>query len=100
MQTMQCQAKNLKNFTSPSVHSAVQPLIYLQKQLFRVKLLEIGSKKCIRARKIAPYAIRYTIYKYGAVAEWFKATVLKTVVPKGTGGSNPSCSVVLVVRIA
>ncbi len=29
----------------------------------------------------------------GAVAEWFKATVLKTVVPKGTGGSNPSCSV-------
>jgi hypothetical protein len=28
----------------------------------------------------------------GAVAEWFKATVLKTVVPKGTGGSNPSCS--------
>jgi hypothetical protein len=29
----------------------------------------------------------------GAVAEWLKATVLKTVVPKGTGGSNPSCSV-------
>ncbi len=29
---------------------------------------------------------------FGAVAEWFKATVLKTVVPKGIGGSNPSCS--------
>jgi hypothetical protein len=26
------------------------------------------------------------------VAEWFKAAVLKTVVPKGTGGSNPSSS--------
>ncbi len=30
---------------------------------------------------------------FGAVAERLKATVLKTVVPKGTGGSNPSCSV-------
>ena len=29
---------------------------------------------------------------YGAVAERLKATVLKTVVPTGTGGSNPSCS--------
>ncbi len=29
----------------------------------------------------------------GAVAEWLKATVLKTVGPKGPGGSNPSCSV-------
>ncbi len=28
----------------------------------------------------------------GAVAEWFKATVLKTVVSKGTAGSNPACS--------
>ena len=26
------------------------------------------------------------------MAEWFKATVLKTVVPSGTGGSNPSAS--------
>jgi hypothetical protein len=26
------------------------------------------------------------------VAEWFKAAVLKTVVPQGTGGSNPSSS--------
>ena len=29
----------------------------------------------------------------GAVAERLKATVLKTVGPKGPGGSNPSCSV-------
>lgn len=28
----------------------------------------------------------------GAMAEWLIATVLKTVVPKGTGGSNPSRS--------
>ena len=35
----------------------------------------------------------------GAVAEWLKATVLKTVVPKGTGGSNPSCSVQRVLLV-
>ncbi len=29
----------------------------------------------------------------GAVAERLKAAVLKTAVSKGTGGSNPSCSV-------
>ncbi len=29
---------------------------------------------------------------YGGVAERFKAVVLKTTVPKGTGGSNPSPS--------
>ena len=28
----------------------------------------------------------------GEVAEWSIATVLKTVVPRGTGGSNPSFS--------
>ncbi len=31
--------------------------------------------------------------RYGAVAEWFKAAVLKTVELKGSGGSNPPCSV-------
>ena len=30
----------------------------------------------------------------GGVAEWFKAAVLKTAVPKGTGGSNPSSSAI------
>ncbi len=29
---------------------------------------------------------------FGAVSEWFKVTVSKTVVPQGTGGSNPPCS--------
>ncbi len=28
----------------------------------------------------------------GEMAEWSNAAVLKTVVPKGTGGSNPSLS--------
>tara|TARA_Y100000994_G_scaffold247886_1_gene254277 strand:- start:16168 stop:16293 length:126 start_codon:yes stop_codon:yes gene_type:complete len=28
----------------------------------------------------------------GEVAEWSNAAVLKTVVPQGTGGSNPSFS--------
>jgi hypothetical protein len=38
--------------------------------------------------------VRSSVYrKRGAVAEWFKALVLKTSVSKGTGGSNPSCSV-------
>ena len=31
---------------------------------------------------------------FGEMAEWFKAAVLKTVVGKLTGGSNPSLSVV------
>ena len=31
----------------------------------------------------------------GGLAEWSNAAVLKTVVPKGTGGSNPSASAVL-----
>ncbi len=29
----------------------------------------------------------------GGVTEWLKVAVLKTAVPKGTGGSNPSSSV-------
>ena len=31
----------------------------------------------------------------GGVTEWLKVAVLKTVVPQGTGGSNPSSSVLL-----
>ena len=27
---------------------------------------------------------------HGELAEWSNAVVLKTIVPKGTGGSNPS----------
>lgn len=29
---------------------------------------------------------------FGHMAEWFNALVLKTSVPRGTGGSNPSVS--------
>ena len=35
----------------------------------------------------------------GGVAEWSMAAVLKTVVPKGTGGSNPSASAKILVFI-
>ena len=31
---------------------------------------------------------------YGGVTEWLKVAVLKTAVPKGTGGSNPSPSAI------
>ena len=34
-------------------------------------------------------------YREGGVAEWFKATVLKTVVRKGLVGSNPTPSAIL-----
>ena len=33
-------------------------------------------------------------FKVGEVAEWLNAAVLKTVVPQGTGSSNPPLSVV------
>ena len=32
------------------------------------------------------------LLRFGEVAEWSKAAVLKTVDPKGSGGSNPSLS--------
>ena len=32
---------------------------------------------------------------YGGVAEWSKAAVLKTVVPQGTVGSNPTTSAIV-----
>ena len=32
------------------------------------------------------------LHKFGSVAEWSIAPVLKTDVPQGTGGSNPSAS--------
>ena len=31
---------------------------------------------------------------FGAVSEWLKEAVLKTVAPQGAGGSNPPCSVI------
>ena len=41
---------------------------------------------CTRFRKMLLLA------SIGEMAEWSIATVLKTVVPQGTGGSNPSLS--------
>ena len=40
--------------------------------------------------KIGTFIIYWII---GAMSEWLKEAVLKTVVPQGTGGSNPPCSV-------
>jgi hypothetical protein len=34
----------------------------------------------------------FKLKNYRGVAEWSNAAVLKTVVPQGTGGSNPSSS--------
>jgi hypothetical protein len=35
---------------------------------------------------------KYITFAPGEMAEWSNAAVLKTVVPQGTGGSNPSSS--------
>ena len=36
----------------------------------------------------------YFCTRFGEMAEWSIAAVLKTVVPRGTGGSNPSLSAI------
>ena len=42
---------------------------------------------------LAETSIKALIIKdFGEVAEWTNAAVLKTAVPQGTGGSNPSLS--------
>ena len=38
--------------------------------------------------------IIYFCTRFGEMAEWSIAAVLKTVVPRGTGGSNPSLSAI------
>lgn len=51
-------------------------------------------------RKINDFFIKKTLvsiqsitnFAPGELAEWSNAAVLKTVVPRGTGGSNPSLS--------
>ena len=42
-------------------------------------------------KRVGSYSIKYCRDHRG-VAEWSNAAVLKTVVPRGTGGSNPSAS--------
>ena len=34
----------------------------------------------------------FAVANFGAVSEWLKEAVLKTVEPQGSGGSNPPCS--------
>ncbi len=41
----------------------------------------------------------YSVCIFGAMAERLKAAVLKTVVPRGTGGSNPSRSAIKMFAI-
>ena len=36
--------------------------------------------------------LKYYYFCLGELAEWSIAVVLKTIVPRGTGGSNPSFS--------
>ena len=56
--------------------------------------LQISNFHDTRYSYLTKYSIWDMLSKhfYGAVAEWFKAAVLKTVVLQGTGGSNPPCS--------
>ena len=42
--------------------------------------------------KIKSKAVTLNAIDHRGVAEWSNAAVLKTVVPRGTGGSNPSSS--------
>jgi hypothetical protein len=51
--------------------------------------MHVDGQEAAIAKQLQAGANKTTL---GAVAEWFKAAVLKTAVPKGTGGSNPSCS--------
>ena len=47
--------------------------------------------------KIYENSLYYLSIIYGAMAEWLNAPVLKTDVPQGTGGSNPSRSVFFMI---
>lgn len=42
----------------------------------------------------------YLYIRTGDVAEWSNASVLKTDVPRGTGGSNPSISAIKILRVS
>jgi hypothetical protein len=58
-------------------------------------LFEIGINLAISAGPDFDPLVEIIIFcqKAGGVTEWLKVTVLKTVVPQGTVGSNPSSSV-------
>ena len=84
--------KNLKNFLETHFQHGFSRFCLLDNTFF-IQYLQIYRKlKQQKIRKI-PSTLLDIRMVFGAVAERLKATVLKTVVPKGTGGSNPSCSV-------
>ena len=56
--------------------------------LYRKKII----KKFANSKKLATFALALRISIKGEMVEWSITTVLKTVVPRGTGGSNPSLS--------
>ncbi len=51
----------------------------------------IKNKSLFFSKNFVQIKINYN-FADGEMAEWSNAAVLKTVVPKGTGGSNPSFS--------
>ena len=90
MQTMPCQLKNkkIKIFFQTPMEASI-PLKYLAKSAFLHKIV-VKLLKMVRLNRLVLEGAE-TVTS-GAVAERLKATVLKTVLPKGNGGSNPSCS--------
>ena len=56
------------------------------------KTVEFAAKTCYEAAAVDLRNGTIHAEVAGGVAEWLKAAVLKTVVPQGTGGSNPSSS--------
>jgi hypothetical protein len=65
---------------------------------FRANRIDVFINIILKTAKITIDPCAKTSYIYmavaifGAVSEWLKEAVLKTVVPQGTGGSNPPCS--------
>ena len=59
----------------------------------RMRTLSIGQIKrqnnLLAGRRDTP---RFPAFDQGEMAEWSNAVVLKTIEPKGSGGSNPSLS--------
>jgi hypothetical protein len=54
--------------------------------------LILFKKKTKKVTFVHCHLFRYTYFWRGELAEWSIATVLKTVVPRGTVGSNPTFS--------
>ena len=65
-----------------------------------VNHLVTGSNPVGGAIKIIQYKVGIHLYLilFGEMAEWSKATVLKTVVAQVTQGSNPCLSAILFLR--